>query len=170
MENVENVHSNTSVGQERPKFELAENPEYSDLVINDIMFHGNEIRNPKEWYPELLYNSKLGQGGRIYTNKAKVAVYPVEGIGMVIEQRFPLSQKQKEAYRDALILGKAFKIYARPSGVKILFDKGIEERVSAHNKRVGYKVFDENMFNTETIGQLYTFDIIDGDAIIKVVM
>ncbi len=156
--------------QERPKFELADNPQYSDMIINDIMFHGNEIRNPKEWYPELLYNSKLGQGGRIYTNKAKVAVYSVEGVGMVIEQRFPLSQKQKEAYNEALTSGKAFKIYAHPTGVKILFDKGIEERIRAHNKRVGYRAFDENIFNTETIGKLYTFDIIDGDAIIKVVM
>jgi|SRR3989344_5479878 len=159
------------MNQEKPKIELAEDPQYSDLILNDITFHGNNIRNPKEWYPELLYNSKLAQGGRIYTNKERVAVYPVEGVGMVIEQRFPLNQQQKEAYMQALKSGKAFKIYVRPNGVvKILFDKGIEERVKAHNKRVGHKVFDENMFNTETIGQLYTFDIIDGDAIIKVVM
>lgn len=158
------------MNQEKPKIELAEDPQYSDLILNDITFHGNNIRNPKEWYPELLYNSKLGQGGRIYTNKARVAMYFVEGVGMVIEQRFPLSQEQKEAYSKALASGKAFKIYARPTGVKILFDKNAQERVKAHNRRAGYREFDENISDLGTLGQLYTFDIVDGDAIIRVLM
>lgn len=52
--------------QEKPKIEVMEDPEYSDLLIDNIMFHGNNIRNPKEWYPELLYNSKLEQGNKTH--------------------------------------------------------------------------------------------------------
>ena len=53
---------------------------------------------------------------------------------------------------------------------KILFDKNAQERVKAHNRRAGYREFDENISDLGTLGQLYTFDIVDGDAIIRVLM
>lgn len=152
--------------QEKPKIEVATDPEYADLIINDVMLHGNEQRNPKEWYPELLYNSELSQGGRIYANKENVAVYPIEGVGMIIEQRFPVSPETANLYSQAHTSGSIFRLYVPKSGIQIIYHESLKERIRAHNKKMGFARFDTE----DGHGQLYTFDIVDGTAILKVVI
>lgn len=153
--------------QEKSQVEITEKPEYSDLIINDIMLHGNEQRNPKEWYPEFLHNSKLGQAGRIYSDKENRAVYTVEGLGTIIEQRFPVSPETADLYNQATTSGRGFKLYVPKQGVKVLFHESLKERIRAGNKKLGF-----NKFNTDDgfYGKLYTFDIIDGVAIIRVLI
>lgn len=152
---------------EKPKIETTEDPEYADLTMTDITLHGNEQRNPKEWYPELLYSSKLGRGGRIYSDKKNNAVYTIKGLGTIIEQRFPVGPETVDSYNKALTSGRGFRLYVPKEGVKVLFHNSLKERIKAANKKLGF-----DSYNAEDgfYGKLSTFDIIDGVAIIKVLI
>ena len=153
--------------QEKPKFEIADKPEYADLIMTDFTMHGNDLRKPKEWYPELLHNSALNQGARMYSGKENNTSNMVAGLGLVMEQRFPVSPKTAEAYKQAKASGRGFKIYIPKEGVKILFDKNLKERIKANNKKVGTRRINlEDGF----YAQLLSFDIVEGDAIIKVLI
>lgn len=149
-----------------PTTEVTTDPEYADLILSDITLHGNEQRNPKEWHSELTYNAKRHQDARIYANNPDIAVYPVQGTGMIIEQRFPLGPEALTRYNQALASGRGFKIYAPKDGIKILFHESLKERIRAHNRKVGYEEFDLR----DGRGRLCSFDVVDGVAIIKVLI
>lgn len=152
--------------QRKSQIESTADPEYADLILCDIQLHGNEQRNPKEWYPELLYNSKLHQNARIFTNRSETSEYEVPNVGMIIEHRFPVSYKTAELYNKARTSGRKFKIYTPKNGIKILFHESLKERINAHNRKVGFeesKIMDGH-------GKLYAFDIVDGTAIVKVLI
>jgi len=152
--------------QEKLKIEMAEKPEYADFIIGDIMLHGNEQRNPKEWYPELLHNSKLNQSSRIYGNKSNMAVYETPE-GTIIEQKFPVDPETINLYNQSLNSGRTFKLYTPKKGIRILFHDSLKERIWAHQKKTGLQTYNiEDGF----YGQLSTFDIIEGVAIIKVLI
>lgn len=153
--------------QEKPKIELMDKPEYADQIMVDFTMHGNELRKPKEWYPELVYNSGLNQDARIYSAKENNNSYVVDGLGYIMEQKFPVSPETAEKYEQAKTSGRGFKLYVPEKGVKILFDENMKEKIRAANKKAGYDKFGiEDGF----YAQLLSFDIIDGNAIIKLLI
>lgn len=152
--------------ERKPKIESTADPEYADLILCDIQLHGNEQRNPKEWYPELLYNSKLHQNARIFTNRSQTSVYELLKIGTIIEQRFSVSPKTAELYHQSCTSGRKFKIYTPKNGIKILFHESLKERIKAHNRKIGF----EELKIMDGHGKLYTLDIVDGTAIVKVLI
>lgn len=149
----------------KDSIEIVEKPEYADMVVNYIQFHGTVFRKPKEWYPELPYNSKMHQGARISTQISNVNMNFSPDSGLMIESKFPLSKENTEIYKNAINSGKKFKIYIpKDRMVKILFDKNLKEAVRARNRRVGF----ERYKATEGYGELVALDIEDGTLIIKV--
>jgi len=59
--------------------EIVEKPEYADMILNDVRCHGTDSRKPKEWYPELLYNSEKHQSARIITQMQNTRHVPCFG-------------------------------------------------------------------------------------------
>ena len=150
---------------EKPQFEIVDGPEYSDMILDDIRFHGNELSNPKGWHPELVRASKLHKNIRVYSNQTKI--YRIPDGKTILEYRFPLSEKQLKTYKEATKSGKGFKLYVQKEGVLISFDSSIRERVAANNKKAGVEL---NKIPPDFFAKLYTFDIVDGVAILKVVI
>lgn len=148
------------------QIEIIKKPEYANLVITDIQLHGNKARKPKEWYPELLYNSRLQQGARIFTDRSNISIHEMPKGGVILESRFPVDTKTADLYKQALTSRKKFKIYVPKNGIKILYHESLKERIRAYNRGIGfekYKIIDG-------YGKLSTFDIIEGMAIIRVVI
>lgn len=153
--------------QEKPKIEVTDNPEFADLIMVDFTMHGNEPRKPKEWYPELVYNSGLNQNARIYSTKENNNSYMVDGLGYIMEQRFSVSPETAEKYNQAKASGQGFRLYVPKEGVKVIFHETLKERIRSANKKFGYQRYSiEDGF----YAQLLSFDIVDGDAIIKVLI
>ncbi len=144
--------------------EIVEKPEYADMILNDVRCHGTDSRKPKEWYPELLYNSEKHQSARIITQMQNTSMDMSPVSGLIIKMQFPLSREQFEKYRDAMNSGKKFKIYApKDRMIKIIFDENLKEAILANNRRVGFEQFKI----MEGYGELLSLDIENGTLIIK---
>lgn len=154
-----------TIENKKDNIEIIGKPEYADMKVEYVQFHGTVFRKPKEWYPELLYNSKMRQGARISTQILNVSMNFSPTSGLIIESKFPLSKENAEIYKKAVNSGKKFKIYVRKDRiVKILFDKNLKEAIRANNRRVGFEQYKA----TEGYGELIAIDIHDGTLIIKV--
>jgi len=143
---------------------IVERPEYADMIINYVQFHRTVFRKPKEWYPELMYNSKLSQPARISTDIQNVGM-EMTPAGLIITSKFPLSPENFEIYKKAVNSGKQFKIFVpKDKKLKVMFDQNVKDAISAHNRRVGFK---EHKV-LDCTGEFISLDIQDGVCIIKV--
>ena len=121
--------------------EVVEKPEYADMIIDHIQFHGSDFRKPKDWHPELLYKSKLHQGATIATQMPNVNI-TMSPSGLVVESRFHMSKENTEKYQETLTSEKKFKIYVPGNRmVRILFDENLKQAIRSHNRHAGYKKF-----------------------------
>lgn len=78
--------------------EIVDSPEYADMELTYVQFHGTEFRKPKEWHPELSYNSKLHQSARITTKMANVKMDMSPIFGLRITAQYPLSKEKLATY------------------------------------------------------------------------
>lgn len=152
------------IENKKDDIEIVERPEYADMIVDYFQFHGNVFRKTKEWYPELLYNSKRHQGARISTQMKNVSMNFSPASGLIIKGKFSLSKENTEIYKKAIDSGEKFKIYVpKDRIVKILFDKNLKEAIRANNRRIGF----EQYKTTEGYGELVALDIDYGALIIK---
>ena len=150
--------------QQKDKIEFVEDQEYADMILTYVQFHATDFRNPKEWYPELVYNSKLHQGAKISTQIQNLSMSISPNLGLIITGRFPMSKEQTEKYKNAANSGKKFKIYApKDKMIKITFDENLKEAMRSSNRKVGF----EQYKIMEGRGELLSLDIEDGTFIIK---
>jgi len=151
----------------KDNIEIVEKPEYADMIIRDVQIHGNICRKPKEWYPELLYNSEKQQPARVYTQMPNVKMGLSPNLEPMIELKLPLSKEKAEIHKNAVNSGKQFKICVpKDRIVKITFDNNLKEAIRANNRRVGF----EQYKIMEGRGELVALDIDDGSLILKVVV
>lgn len=144
------------------KIEIIEKSEYADMALVDIQFHRTSPRKPKEWHPELLYNSRLRKSTRIVADMSNVNMHMSPVIGLIITVKLPLGDKSLEIYKKAIDANKTFKIYIpRDRKIKILFDENLKEAIKAkkHLELEKYKTM-------EMYGELYNIDIKEGSLII----
>jgi hypothetical protein len=147
--------------------EIVEKSEYADMIVDYIQLNGTVFRKPKEWYPELVYNSKKHQPAKISTQIPNVSMNMSPTSGLMIELKFPLSKENAEVYRSAINSGKKFKIYVPNNRmIKIIFDNNLKEAIRANNRHVGF----EQYKIMEGYGELVALDIDDGSLILKVVV
>lgn len=144
--------------------EIVREPKYAHMIVTYVELHGNVFRKPKEWYPELLYNSKLHKSAKISTSISNVNMNMSPDSGLIMELKFPMSKENIEIYRKASNSGKKIKIYVpRDKIIKILFDKNLKEEIKASNRRIGFERFKI----MEGYGKLLMFDIDNGTLIIR---
>jgi hypothetical protein len=149
--------------------EIVKNSEYADMVIDHVELHGNVLRKPKEWHPELSYNSRLHKAAKIYTSTSNVNIDTVPNFGTIMAIRFSMSEKNLVAYKKAIKLGKNFKIRIPENRmVKIFFDRNLKEAIKSNNRRVGFEQFKI----IESFGKVIdiNIDTSGGTLIIKVVV
>lgn len=153
--------------EKKDNIKIVEKPEYADMVINYVELHGNVFRNPKEWYPELLYNSNKHQPARISTQIKNVDMDMPPNSGLTMEVKFLMSEKQNIKYKNAINSGEKFKIYIpKDRMIKIIFDKNLRESIKASNRSVGFQQYK----TTEGYGELLSLDIEDGTLIIRLLV
>lgn len=149
------------------KIEIVEKPEYADMTVDYIQLNGTVFRKPKEWYPELVYNSEKHQPARISTQMPNVSMNMSPSSGLTIKAEFPLSKENIEIHKNAISSGKKFKIYVPNNRmIKIIFDQNLKEAIRANNRRVGF----EQYKIMEGYGKLVALDIDDKSLILKVVI
>jgi len=147
------------------KIQMVDKPEYADMCINFVEMHGANFRKPKEWYPELLYNSKKHKHAKIGTVLKNTRMDDTINSGVVLTMKFPLSKENLAKYNQALASGKGFKIFTpKDRKLKLLFDKNLKEKMKSYNKQVGFEYFSL----TDGEAMLKTIDIDAGRLIIKI--
>ncbi|MFA5208386.1 MAG: hypothetical protein WC428_07135 [Candidatus Paceibacterota bacterium] len=146
------------------KYEIVDNREYADMIFDYIEWGGTKPRKPKEWHPELLYNSKLHQGAKVTTDISKVEMsMSPAGLLMIVE--YCLSKENLNKYNNSLKSGNKFKIFIpKDKKIRIIFDKNLKESIEANNKRVGYKQYDKDI---QMSADFLSLDIKEGRLIIK---
>ena len=143
-----------------------EKPEYADLTLDYLEFHGTHFRNPKEWWPELLYNSEKDKPGRISNDMSNFNMEMTPS-GLIIMVRYPMSKQTLDAYNKAKETGQVFRIGVRKDRkIKIRYDQNVRQAVAAHNRRVGFER--HKVQNCE--GELISFDISNGEIIMKLII
>ena len=124
------------------KIELIDRPEYADMIINNIQVHGSDIRNPKQWHHELLYNSKLQKPARIFTHTPNVTMSRSPTGQLIVEVNLLMSKENSEKYKSALLSGRNFKIFVPENRLlKFSYDQSLQEKIRSHNRHAGFREF-----------------------------
>ena len=149
-----------------PKNTQTEKPEYAGMILDYLEFHGTQFRNPKEWHPELLYNSKK-HNPAIISNDMSNLKMEMTPFGLLVVARYPMGKQNLDAYNKAKESGQKFKIYAREDRkIKIRYDQNVRQAVAAHNRLIGF----EHHKVQDCEGELISFDISNGEIIMKVII
>jgi len=150
------------------KYEIINNSEYADIILDYVELNGNKFRKPKEWHPELLYNSKLHQDAKISTKIPKVKMIMSPASELLITAEYPLSKENLSKYEDSTKSKNKFKLFVpKDKRIRILFDKNLKESIDANNKRVGFQQYDKDL---EVFANLLSIDIKEGSLIIELII
>jgi len=144
----------------------AQKPHYSGMILDYVEFHGTEFVNPKGWYRELVHGSEKHKPTRVST-PIKNTSFEQTPEGMIVTTICPMSKKMIDESLKAKQFGGEFKIYARKDKrVRILYDNNARQSVAAYNRQVGF----EHYKIENCVGELISFDIQNGQLIIKLII